>query len=130
MILLPPVRQEYKNKGKTVLEPALVGLPEGSPSHTVIAHEDQGRVAQQVVLVEIGEEVVVGVVAELRVLDEVVGQAGLPEKAEVRLRRELFGDLARVVQQIVEVVARAQAEVRVEFVRVADFGLCRDAKGP
>ena len=81
-------------------------------------------------LTQVREEIVVGVVAELGVLDEVVGQTGLPEETEVRIVGEFVGHLARVVQQGVEVVARAQAQVRVQLVRVADVSLCCDAERP
>lgn len=75
-----------------------------------------------------GDQIVVGLIAQLRVIEEVVGQARLPDHREVRIPRELRGCFTGVVQQIVERLPGAYAEIRVQSVSVADVLLGGDTE--
>lgn len=64
----------------------------------MIAHDDEGRVVQQSGHSQIGQEIAVRVVAQLRIVEEIVSQTGLPEEREVSIVDEFGGDLASVVE--------------------------------
>lgn len=67
----------------------------------MIAHKYQRGVAQQIVVVKIIKQSVIRIVAELGVLDEIMGQTSLPKKTKVWIVGKLFGDFARVMQQMI-----------------------------
>jgi len=125
--LPPPLWQHDEDERQVVLDSALVRLPELAPSYAVIAHHDQCRAIQQALARHVLDEVVVRVIAQLGIGEVIVGETGLPDETEVRIRGELRGRFASVVQQAVERLSPTDAEIGVQFVRVTDVVLGTDA---
>lgn len=93
----------------------------------MVAHHDQGGAIQQALPRRVFDELVVGVVAQLGIREVIVGETRLPDEGEVELRGELDRRFARVVQDAVEGLPGADAEIGVQFVGVADITLGGDA---
>jgi len=124
--LPPPLWQHDEDERQVVLDSPLIRLPELTPSHTVIAHHDQYRAIQQALPRHVPDEVAVRVIAQLGIGKVIVGETGLPDETEVKIRGELGGRFAGVVQQAVERLSRTDAEIGVQFMRVTDVVLGTD----
>lgn len=79
----------------------------------MVAHHDQGGATQQTLARHVLDEIVIRVVALPAVREVVVSETGLPDEGEVELRGELERQFAAVIQQAVERLPRAEAEVSV-----------------